>query len=549
MSKKNRSAEGNPSGDNSKRSAALPSVALSREERVWSFRFINLLIISTMIRVIFAALAELKYEEAYYWMYSQHLSWSYFDHPPLIGWLIYLSTSLMDNGELWVRMPAILCFAGTLFFIHRLACDLFGPRAGFMTALLATCLPAFEFYSILSLPDAPLLLFWSAALCFGYRLYEDERPWWWLAIGAATGLAMLSKYPGVLAPLAPILVIILKKKYQLFKCWQFPVAVVLALAIFSPVLYWNAQHQWASFIFQGLGRFAEANSWLDIVGGSLLCLTALPTPLGFFFLLWVAWQSLKRLQDERWLYLVCSFLPFMAIIALVGTVRLIQLNWPLPIYPALIIATAQLLEELRAWSQRKWQILLGLVFIPALALSLVPWMAVFFELTPLNRYNEIYGWKPMGETASEMLNTSYDPRRCFLVGHGYQTASELAYYTHQPQITLSFNAIGRHAKGYDYWYQAGQFKGWNCVYVVSERLKSDGSYQATQDFKLDELRPYFREIEKSDRRLTIFRGGKPVRRYRFYYCYDYVGLPQQQGEVPDSQVVEELLPDSAPQAS
>ncbi|MGM9999531.1 MAG: ArnT family glycosyltransferase [Candidatus Bruticola sp.] len=513
----------------------------AKEEWSWNFRFLNLLIITTLVRIIFGALAELKYEEAYYWMYSQNLDWSYFDHPPLIGWLIFLSCKLGGDAEIWVRLPAILCFAGTLFFIHRLACDLFGARIGFITAVLASLLPAFEWYSIFTLPDAPLLLFWSLVMCVGYRLYEDEKPLWWLVIGAATGLAMLSKYPGILAPLAPVLIIAFKKKYHLFKCWQFYAGIALCWLIFSPVIYWNSQHEWASFLFQGVSRFFEANSWLDIVGGSLLNITALPTPFGFLLLLWVAWQSLKRAQtDERWFYLVCAFLPFAFIIVAVAVCRLVQLNWPLPIYPALIIATAAVLDEVRAWYNRKWQFVLGAVFIPAVIFSLLPLIAVVWIITPLNRFNEIYGWKHMGQTVLEMVSANPNPKKCFIAGHDYQTASEAAYYTKLPRLTVASNLYGQRSKGFDYWSQQNDYQGWNCVYVVTEELHSNGQFRPRHEFNLDELRKHFDSVDPSGNRLTVYRGGSPVRRYRFYYGINYRGIPLMQGQLAGEDILEEI---------
>lgn len=512
----------------------------AQEEWKWNFRFLNLLIITTLLRIIFGALAELKYEEAYYWLYSQHMDWSYFDHPPLVGWLIYISTKLGGDAEIWVRLPTILCFAGALFFIHRLACDLFGAKTGFITAVLASLLPAFEIYSIFVFPDAPLLLFWSAVMCFGYRLYEDEKPIWWLAIGVATGLAMLAKYPGMLAPLAPILIIAIKKKYNLFKCWQFYVGIVLCWLVFSPVIYWNSQHEWASFLFQGVSRFFEANSWLDIFGGSLLNITSLATPFGFVLLLWVMWQSLKRVKDERWLYLVCAFLPFTIIIAAVALFRLVQLNWPLPIYPALIIATAAVLEELQAWYNRKWQFILGAVFIPALFISLVPWIATLFNVTPLNRFNEIYGWKNMGQSVLEIISSNYNNGHCFVAGHGYQTASEVAYYTKLPQLTIAENLYGERSKGFDYWSKEGDYRGWNCVYVITEELHSDGQYRPRDPFNIDDLKEHFSSVDLTGNRLTVFRGGAPVRRYRFYYCMNYKGIPALRGKLAGEEILEKV---------
>ena len=520
---------------NKKNKAAVASAAVSpsatstttqkEDNWKWNFRFLHLLIVTTVLRVLFAAIAELKYEEAYYWLYSQHLDWSYFDHPAMIAWMIRLCTFWTGDAEIWVRMPAILCFAGTMLCMHRLACELFNARAAFIMAGLAAVLPAFEFYSIFSLPDAPLLFFWSLGLYLGYRLYKSENPYWWLGLGVATGLAILSKYPGIFTPLAPILLVYIKKKYKLFKTWQFVLGTILALLLTFPIFYWNSQHQWASFLFQGLSRLGEANSLRETFGGSLLCITALPTPRGFILLLWVAWQSWKRRNDERWLYLICGFVPFAIVIALIATIRLVQLNWPLPAYPALTIATAALLEEGQLWKKRSWQFILGMVLLPALLVSSVPWLAVFTNFTALNRFNELYGWKFMAKTSLELLSAQKDSRYCFLAGHAYQTASELAYYSKLPQVTLGSNVVGERCKNFDFWSQTGDYKGWNCIYVVAEELHSDGTYSSREPFNVRDLERHFESISTTTNRQTVYRGGKPVRRYKFYQCFNYKGIP------------------------
>ena len=178
--------------------------------------------------------------------------------------------------------------------------------------------------------------------------------------------------------------------------------------------------------------------------------------------------------------------------------------------------------------------------MPALLISLIPWAVIFFNLTPLNRFNEIYGWKNMGQTVLEIVSANYNNGHCFLAGHGHQTASEVAYYTKLPQLTVAENLYGERSKGFDYWSKKGDFKGWNCVYVVTEELHSNGEFRPRDPFNLTELKRHFSSVDPTGNRLTVFRGGAPVRRYKFYYCVNYEGLPNLQEELAGEDVLEKI---------
>ena len=491
----------------------------------WGFRFVSLLAAVTLLRALFAMLAELKYEEAYYWLYSQHMSLSYFDHPPMVGWLIWLSTKLGGDGEFFVRLPTLLCGAATLLLIYLLAERIFNAKTAFIAACIAAVLPAFELYAVFTMPDAPLLTFWCLGLYAGYRIYADENKNYWLVLGAATGLAMLSKYPGLLTPLAVLLTVFLTKKYSLLKCWQFPAAIALAAAIFSPVIIWNYQNGWISFLYQGACRFKEATSLLDKFGGSALNISALATPLGVLFFAWCVYKCFKHIKDEGWLYLFAALLPFAGIIIIVMSMRLVQLNWPLPVYPALVIMTAAFLEEEQVWRKWSWRIALALVFVPALLISLFPLATAIKPFAALNRFNEIKGWDTVGKEAVIALNKTADPTRCFIAGNAYGEAAEIAYYSKLPERTLSSNIFGDYARSFDFWSPKGAYKGWDCVYIVSERLKSDGSFVPLEPFKLEFIEPYFESINTEIHKVTAYNGGKPLRRYRLYTCHGYKGIP------------------------
>jgi len=489
----------------------------ARAERV----FHTLLVVSTLLRLGFAVSAGLKYEEAYYWNYSQHPALSYFDHPPMVAWLIRLSTDLFGQAEVWVRLPAILLFAGTLLLVHRIARDLFDSRVALMTAVLMTLLPTFEYYSIMMMPDAPLLFFWSLGLWCGHRLLTSENPAWWWGVGAATGLGMLSKYPGALIPLAPILALALAGRWGLLLRWEVLAAAALAAALFSPVLVWNAQNGWASLAYQGMARIGEATSFQDRFGGTLLNQALMLSPGGILAIAWAVVTGLRRWREPRLQYLLCASVPFLALMILVGTRRLVQMNWPLPGYVAATILLAALWTRAEVWQRRRG--LVALVLGPAALLILLPWLATFFPIGALNRADDLAGWPMMGRKAREIRMLMPRPQQTFLAGHGYQAASVLAYYAGDPQNTLSSNVLGEHAKGYDFWKQPGDVLGWDAIYMVYEMPTSSGQWRPMVQLESsDRLEGHFARVEAPES-LTVFRGGKPLRRYLFYRCFDYRG--------------------------
>lgn len=480
-----------------------------------------LVLVSTAARLVFAATAGLKYEEAYYWNYGQHPALSYFDHPPMVAWLARVSTGIFGNAELFVRLPAIALFAASLVLVHRVARDLFDSRVALGAAVLMTLLPTFEFYSMMLLPDAPLLFFWSLGLWCGHRLVTSGDPRWWWGVGLATGLGMLSKYPAALIPLAPLLLLAWHRRWGLLARWELAGAALLALVLFSPVLVWNAQNDWASLAYQGTSRMSEATSFQDRFGGSLLNQLLMLSPGGLLAVAWAVATALRRWREPRFQYLLCACVPFLGLMLLVSTRRLVQMNWPLPGYVAAIVLLAALWTETGVWRRRRG--LLALVLVPAALLSALPWLATLLEIGALNRADDFSGWAPMGRQAARIRAEMPHPEQTFLAGHGYQAASVLAYYAGDPQNTLSNNILGEHAKGYDFWTPPERYLGWDAVYMVYERPKSSGGWRPMVDLEPpDRLKSHFSRVE-GPQNLTVFRGGKPLRRYVFYRCFDYLG--------------------------
>ena len=260
----------------------------------WRNAAFGLIAYALVLRLVYAGSVELMPEETYYWNYARHLDFGYLDHPPMVAWLIRIGTAIFGQTEFGVRAGALCCGLIASIFVYKLTRNLFGAAAALAALLLTQALPYFFLSGFLMTPDAPLVAAWAASLYFLERaLIGNQARAWWFA-GISLGLGMISKYS--IALLGPVAVAFMLWDPASRRWWRRsePYAgALLALAVFSPVIIWNAQHEWASFAFQTSRRLAETPQFaLHKLIGSILVLI---TPTG---LLAVIAMLLRRQPGE-----------------------------------------------------------------------------------------------------------------------------------------------------------------------------------------------------------------------------------------------------------
>ena len=220
-----------------------------------------LVAVATLLRLVLAALIDLGLDEAYALAVSRQFQLSWFDHPPMIFWIAGAMQAIFGLGvpDVLLRLPFIALSAATTWLLYRTTALHFGDRAGLWAAFLFTLAPFF-FLSASSwvVPDGPLLFALVLSAWALSRIVLDGRTdgnWAnWLLAGAALGLALLSKYHAAIFGVGALIYVVLHPGMRRWLLRPQPyVAVLAALALFAPVLVWNAQNDWASFAFQ-LGR-------------------------------------------------------------------------------------------------------------------------------------------------------------------------------------------------------------------------------------------------------------------------------------------------------
>src|SRR4051812_18937005 len=307
-----------------------------------------------VLRLGAAAWTPLTFDEAYYWMWSKHLAGGYYDHPPGVAAVIRLGTMIAGDTELGVRLVSILLALPMSWAVYRAATILFGGVrvAATATMLLNVTLMA-AVGTLIVTPDAPLLVAASFVLFFLSKVLQTGRGAWWLAVGAAVGAALLSKYTALFFGPAILiwLLIVPKLRRWLVSPWPY-LGGLVALAVFSPVIVWNADHQWVSFIKQ-MGRAGIEGFHPGFIGELIPTQIAFATPL-IGILGAMGLYALARHKDG-------TIASRALINSVFWTITLyfvwhslharVEANWFAPVYPAFAIAAAAA-AHLTAWPPR-----------------------------------------------------------------------------------------------------------------------------------------------------------------------------------------------------
>jgi 4-amino-4-deoxy-L-arabinose transferase-like glycosyltransferase len=310
-----------------------------------------------VLRLAAAAWTPLTFDEAYYWMWSKSLAFGYYDHPPMVALVIRAGTLIAGDTELGVRLVSILLALPMSFAVYRAAAILFGgTRLAADAAVLLNVTLMAAVGTLIVTPDSPLLVASSFVLFFLAKVLETGRGVWWLAVGSAVGCALLSKYTALL--LGPAILIWLlfapRQRRWLITIWPYLGAIV-SFVIFAPVILWNADHQWVSFLKQ-IGDRVKVNDFRPAFLAELApTQVAFATPLVFIlgsmglhglFRRKAGATSARVLVDTMFWTIVVYFI-WHALHARV------EANWFAPVYPAFAVAAA-VAADLVPWEVR-WQ--------------------------------------------------------------------------------------------------------------------------------------------------------------------------------------------------
>lgn len=467
-----------------------------------------LLLASTLLHLLVAGRIALSVDEAHYALYGLKLDWSYFDHPPMVGWLQAMVLPLSQVEWVLRLWPAMLmALSGVL--LHRLTRALFPqetPWLAFTAVLILQSALIVQVLGIALVPEVPLLVFGlAAALSLWHAVFRGH---WrdWLLLGLMLGLAGLSKYTAVTLALSVVLFVLWQGQWRLFltpKPWM---AALVAFVLILPVLYWNAQHDWISFRYQ-LGHGAPDRIWelgrfLRAQAGQLL---AYAPGIYLFGLIAVVAAIRKRHQSSNRFVLSLALPPLLLFGWAAGYEETLP-HWTLLTFALLAPLSASWLW--RHWDYRWVRItaLGSLAYSLLLALLihsqfLVPWIPFKPLQHPLS---DLYGWQAAAERAAS-LNRGQDTP--LLVGN-WSLASRIAWYARSQPVQVTDKRVDQ----FDLWFGSPQ-KGDKGLLIVPDYY--EGRMETSGLGKFD-------HCEQVDR-MTVLLRDTPVHRFSFYNCVGYRG--------------------------
>jgi 4-amino-4-deoxy-L-arabinose transferase-like glycosyltransferase len=357
-----------------------------------------------ILRATFAATIDLRVDEAYYWTWSREGAMSYLDHPPLVAWSIRCGTLLFGDSNFGVRFAGLVSMLAMQLLladiVWRVVPDI---RYVLVVALMPEACLTFGLGMAKITPDIALIPFELAMMWSLVRLWQSDDQRWWLAAGLFGGLALASKYTALLLLPALALFVLVPdwRARQLRSRWLW-LGIVLAVLVFSPVLYWNATHDWASFRFQ-LDRPAQLSGWSlkffgDFLGQQFILIGILMFPIIMWGTAMLAMRGFRRREPVAILLSSAVIFPLLFLVRHSLTARVGD-SWPLFIWPLAFACTAishkHWREDSRSWPARFSLATLVVAIVGGIAFVAA---AEFYYLT--GKANVLGKNDPIGKEAS-----------------------------------------------------------------------------------------------------------------------------------------------------
>ncbi|HLJ61830.1 MAG TPA: glycosyltransferase family 39 protein [bacterium] len=466
------------------------------------------------LRLVIAAALPLGDDEAYYWDWSRHLAPGYVDHPPAIALLIWAARHLTANPGLAVHgVAAVLSFVTSLA-VYALARDVLGrPEAAAWAVVVFNVVPVFAGGAVLAAPDAPLGLCWVLALLWAWRAVHRPGRAVWAAAGLWTGLALQSKYTAVFLPLSIGAWLALHPTHRRWwRHWEPYGALALAVAVFAPVVWWNAAHHWISFAIDvGRPGWSGRGNFPTFVGLELVYLGPLMLPA----LLWALAVAARRglAGDDAWLFLAAAGIPVIVTMFAVSVFGEAKGHWAAPGYVTATIALAGLATE-RPWRVRRaaWRgtavaVLVSTLLITALIYA-IPAIGPALLPPHLDPTVDYVGWPAASrEIVAAGARGARGPY--FITSDRYQVMAQFDLYTNDRYTTTTIT-------GED---QYGVWAAWPALRGQDGLFVTDGRYAIQVD-----LREGCRALEPAPP-VPVSRGGTVVRTLGLVWCRGFLGHP------------------------
>jgi 4-amino-4-deoxy-L-arabinose transferase-like glycosyltransferase len=503
---------------------------------------VALLAAGLLLHAVLALGFHLSPDEAHYAMYAAHPAWSYYDHPPLVGWVQW--PALMTGGsDLAMRIVPMAAWALTAWALLTLCVRLAPPGqtlgvARWTMALLVLS-PLPHLLAVALVPDSLLTPLTVLAMGLTWRLCQPGGARMgplWLALGACLGLAGLSKYTAVLLALGALVALLMAHGPRVLAGPGPWVAAALALLLVTPVVAWNAAHDWISFTYQiGHGAGSGGGEWkarrvltyalVQVLSyGPLLAIGAVAC--------WKAAPSGSRTDEgasttraplSPMALCACIGLPPLVLFAALSGRGTTLPHWSNPAWVALIPAAALGCQALWTRWQRTLSVGLAVQALSVLAVAVLMLRGGVGAETgeqatrpagqgrdgaPLNPVADLYGWDQAARHGRELAQARGLKT---LVVMNWSLASRIAWYARP----MAVQVIPRHPDQMELWF--GTVQPGESVLLIDWSLMALAPPVGPQQF------------ERCDPvgQLPVMKGDRQLAHFSYLHCSHWQGPPEQ----------------------
>ncbi len=497
---------------------------------------------------------DLSGDEAQYWDWSRNLDLSYYSKGPMVAYLIRASCSFLGETMPAVRLPALILAIGTSLCTYWLTRRLFGSeRLALGAVVIGGLVPMYAAGGMLMTIDPPLFFFWALATCLVVSAIFDDRRWAWPAAGVAAGLGVLTKYAMLLWPLFVLVFLLVDRpsrgKLKTAGPW---VMTGITLAFLTPVLIWNAEHQWVSLFHVAAQTGADSSGGIGR-GNTLAFLASQFAAVNPFLALLMGWavvaayRSMDDSCNRAVRFLICIG-GGMFVVCLLDSLRAkVQPNWPAPAYFTLLILTAHFIathwHKSRAWFIAA--VIFGFAMQPILhdmtrLYPMVGWLNRHFPKSPA-RDGTPRRWEaknfdleyklrgiadPFAKTVAADLRAL--PAGSFVLCEAYEDASQLAFYL--PGQPKTYFAGSYWTEPFPIRRRWTQFDIWpDRALDRPELIGKDAIYIGTMAYA--PLRQSFASVKRLPDIIVCVRGVNVVS-FSVWECRGFKGMKRPPGEGP-----------------
>ena len=345
-------------------------------------------------------------DEAHYWEWARRLDLSYYSKGPMIAYLIYIGTSIFGDTVFGIRIMAVVFSLLSGVFLFMLGKKLFNEKVGLFSAMLIQIIPLFSTYGILFTIDSPFIFFWILSLYLFWKALSSDssslitRPSsliYWVLLGVSIGLGLLTKYTMAFFYVCALFFFIFSKEHRNMLRTKGPyIGFIVSLIMFSPVILWNADHDWVTIRHTaGQAHVAEGfqlsiKSLLEFLGSQF----GVITPLLFVLIAVSIWKLRKKREG---MFLFWFSVPVIAFFILKSLQAKVQANWAMPGYITGVIAFSAF--YLKEWNPlRRWRtILISAAVLLSISVTAAEHYPSALDLpVGLNPAARLYGWKDLG---------------------------------------------------------------------------------------------------------------------------------------------------------